>query len=623
MRNGKERISLLCITLFLSFMLLGCDQIASVKEGLGDEIEQKKEELLDGVVITQPQADSKKEEVVVKPVEKEEQKEENLKDNGSLYEEENKDEPLTMYLTVSTGNEADGSNHTWTEVNTYSADYYTEKGIDRYKVEGILQIDEGDGIGTDSFGYEEQVPNVSVQVRGQTSSHYTNKNYKIRIKDGKGSYLGQRTLNLNKHAEEPYRFMNKLCYGMLDQIPQLIGGRTRFVHLYVCDTTQGGSKEYEDYGLYTMVEQVNRTYLKNRNLDENGQLYKVTFFEWDKYDAISTPVDSPDFDEAAFSEYMEIKGDRDNEKINQVVEEIQNYMRPIDEIINEYFDEENLCYWMAFNILLGNHDSGSRNLFLYSPLNSEKFYMICWDLDASLQRNYCEKIHYSEGNSWERGMSQYLVLALARRMLKEEKYRKMLDDAVKDLHEHYMNEEIVNKQILSYKEITESYLYGGADSENAKLSKEAYEELTGKIGSELEENYQYYMDTRDNPWPFFVNIPICSDQQTILSWDASYDPNAEAVTYSYKLYRDDTFTDLVSEEDNLVVPSATIDELEPGFYYLRVTSKNESGKEQDCFDYLATSDGRGKIYACLGFQVLEDGTVELMLEAESGAKETE
>ena len=208
--------------------------------------------------------------VTVEYVEKEEITEQPIADKSELYEDIDDTSVIKMYLTVSSGNEADGTNHTWKEINTYSAYDYEDMGVDRYKVDGVLQIDEGDGIGADSFGYGVDIPNVSVQVRGQSSSKALYKNYKVRIKEGKGSFRDQRTLNLNKHPEDPYRFINKLSYTLMKDIPHLVGGRTQFVNLYVCDTTAGGSGVYEDYGLYTMVEQTNKKYLKSRGFDDNG-----------------------------------------------------------------------------------------------------------------------------------------------------------------------------------------------------------------------------------------------------------------------------------------------------------------------------------------------------------------
>ena len=120
--------------------------------------------------------------VTVEYVEKEEITEQPIADKSELYEDIDDTSVIKMYLTVSSGNEADGTNHTWKEINTYSAYDYEDMGVDRYKVDGVLQIDEGDGIGADSFGYGVDIPNVSVQVRGQSSSKALYKNYKVRIK---------------------------------------------------------------------------------------------------------------------------------------------------------------------------------------------------------------------------------------------------------------------------------------------------------------------------------------------------------------------------------------------------------------------------------------------------------
>jgi len=563
-----------------------------------------------GLQGTQESTEEPEEEVVADLVEKEKPIEGPLVDNEKVYEEDDDTSVIKMYLTVSSGNEGDGSNHSWTEVNTYSADYYSSLGVDRYKVEGILQIDEGEGITEESFGYGETVPNVSVQVRGQTSSRSHVKNYKVRIKDGKGEFRSQRTLNLNKHLGDTFRFVNKLCYDLLDDIPQLLGGRTQFAQLFVRDTTEGGNGEYVDYGLYTIVEQINKTYLKNRGLDENGQLYKVTFFEWDKYDAISVSSNSPDFDQVEFEKYLEIKGDEDNSKLNAIVEKVNNRMIPIETIIDEHFDAENICYWMAFNILIGNYDSGARNLFLYSPLNSEKFYMICWDLDASLRKSYLEYSGHSEGGSWERGMSQYLGLTLINRMLKEEKYREMLIEAVEDLHDNYVNCKIVDEEVQKYKGITSEFLYGGADSEEAKVDKEVFDTLVGEVGEEVEKNYSYFVDNLNNPWPFFVGLPEIDGDKMIINWDASYDINGEAVVYDYILAKDYDFTDIIVEGSNQISPSIELEKLDAGVYFMRVVATNESGYSQDCFDYYTKKSG-GKVYACLAFEVFADGSSEV------------
>ncbi|MBR3942407.1 MAG: spore coat protein CotH, partial [Clostridia bacterium] len=117
-----------------------------------------------------------------------------LRDKNDIYKMYDPTEVVTMYLTVSTGNEAENTNHTWAEINTYSAYDYEDMGIDRYKVQGLLQVGTEDGPGEGELGYGQMSPNCTVQIRGQISSKGAQKNYKIKIKDNKGDWRGQTTI---------------------------------------------------------------------------------------------------------------------------------------------------------------------------------------------------------------------------------------------------------------------------------------------------------------------------------------------------------------------------------------------------------------------------------------------
>ena len=53
-----------------------------------------------------------------------------------------------------------------------------------------------------------------------------------------------------------------------------------------------------------------------------------------------------------------------------MLEALNDDSQKIDDVLDTYFDTENLVYWMAFQILTGNCDTQNRNCYLYSPLNS-------------------------------------------------------------------------------------------------------------------------------------------------------------------------------------------------------------------------------------------------------------
>lgn len=204
-----------------------------------------------------------------------------------------------MYLTVSRGNDSENTNHSWAEINHYSAYDYTAMGVARYQVNGLLQVGDENGPLAGEVGYDTHAPNATVQIRGQTSSRYTQKNYKVKLKKNKGSWRGQRTIALNKHQGEGLRFRNKMAYDLIKGIDQMMGLRTQFVHLYVKDLTDSASGVFEDYGLYTQVEQLNKTALKAHGVDPNGQLYKINSFEFYRYEDVIRLTTDPAYDQTA------------------------------------------------------------------------------------------------------------------------------------------------------------------------------------------------------------------------------------------------------------------------------------------------------------------------------------
>ncbi len=529
-----------------------------------------------------------------------------LRDKKLLYEAYDPLEVVTMYLTVSTGNAAENTDHTWEEINTYSAYYYDELGIDRYKVAGLLQVGDENGLVEGELGYGQVSSNCTIQIRGQTSSKNPQKNYKISIKDNKGSWRGQTTLALNKHMTDGMRFRNKIAYDLMADIDQMLGLRTTFVNLWVKDTTEGGSGEFEDYGIYTQVEQLNKTALKAHGLDKNGHLYKINSFEFYRYDDVIKLKTDPDFDEAAFEYMLETKGDDDHSKLIKMLKDVNDYAIPIDEVLDKYFDIENLSYWMAFQILVGNVDTQSRNCYIYSPLNSEKWYFYSWDNDAAFKRQEYEYQGRSDYSEWETGISNYWGNILFQRALKSERYRTALDNAINELRE-YMSAERISEMANAYAEVLKPYLYSMPDVMYMPLTLEEYDRILAAIPNEIEISYNYYVESLKKPQPFYIGVPRLEPDGLEFVWDNSYDFNSEKITYTFELARDYTFNDIIYKEENIKLPALKLDKLPEGQYFIRVRAKNESGYEQYAFDYYVLE--LGKVYGTKCFYIDSKGNV--------------
>lgn len=529
-----------------------------------------------------------------------------IRDKDLLYSQYDNQEIVTMYLTVSKGNAGEGTNHTWEEINTYSVYDYDRMGVDRYKVAGLLQVGNEDGLIAGELGYGQVAPNCTVQIRGQTSSRNPQKNYKISIKDNKGDWRGQTTIALNKHQGDGLRFRNKMGFDLLSHIEQLMSLRTTFVRLYVKDTTKGGTAKFEDYGIYTQVEQLNKTALKAHGLDSRGHLYKVNFCEFYRYEDVIVKKDDPRYNLKKFEEILEIKGDDDHTKLIQMLEKVNDYSIPIEEILEEHFDMENIAYWMAYNLLLGNIDTQSRNFYIYSPQNVDRWYILPWDLDGMLRRTEYSLLGRVDYEEWESGASNYWGNVLFQRCLRSEAYRKALDEAVEDLRAT-LTPELINSYVEDYTKLLKPYVYSSRDLLYAPLTQTEYDQVAKGINAEITDNYERYYKSMKKPMPFYIGNPQAKGDGYVVEWESSYDFNGEDITYTFELAREYGFKETIVKESGFAIPTMQLPKLPEGQYFMRVTAKNESGETQTAFDYYLLE--LGKIYGTKSFYVDKDGKI--------------
>ena len=529
-----------------------------------------------------------------------------LRDNPELYTVYDDSGVVIMYLTVSRGNDSENTNHSWAEINHYSVYDYETMGVPRYQVNALLQVGDENGPLPGELGYAVEAPNATVQIRGQTSSRNSQKNYKIKLKKNKGSWRGQRTIALNKHMSEGLRFRNKMAYDLIKGIDQMMGLRTQFVHLYVKDLTDSSSGVFEDYGLYTQVEQLNKTALKAHGLDSTGQLYKVNFFEFYRYEDAIKLTSDPTYDRSVFEHYLEIKGNSDHTKLIQMLADLNDESQSMELILEKYFDVENITYWLAFQLMTGNIDTQSRNMYLYSPQNSDTWYILDWDNDGMLGRTEHEIKSFSEGKSWQSGISNYWGNTLFRRALQSRSFREELEKAVQNIRA-FMNEERIETMVAHYRSIVEQYIWKMPDILNLPITKDEYNLIAENIPEEIEDNYRRYNESYKYPMPFFIGTPSMQNGALQLNWDPSYDFNAEDIVYTVELARDYQFRQVLYRQEHVVLPVAQAESPGAGQYFIRVRATNASGYTQDAFDYYVIDTG--KVYGVKCFYIQPDGTV--------------
>jgi hypothetical protein len=154
--------------------------------------------------------------------------------------------------------------------------------------------------------------------------------------------------------------------------------RTGWAKVYLTD---GGVAEHKYMGLYLLVEQVDKRFLKRVYGSSKGLLVKPSTFgafryfgdDVAKYEAAYFPKTDPTPEQwqrlIAFARLIHVADDD-----------------AFESEISEFLDMDEFLSFLAVNVILSNLDSflgGSQNYYAYLDATSNKFQLLPWDLDIS------------------------------------------------------------------------------------------------------------------------------------------------------------------------------------------------------------------------------------------------
>ena len=509
-------------------------------------------------------------------------------EDAGLYDGDDTD-VVCFYVTVLGGNTADGTDHSLEEVNRY-LNLQGMHGVQKIATEVLVQAGDEEGPLEGELGFDDLSSNATLNVRGRTSTGYPQKSYRITLFDNAGLWHGQRAIALNKHPADVTRLRNALYFKLLQQVPAMPSLRTQFVHLYIRDRTgEAPQNAYTDYGLYTQVELPNNRYLRNHGLSIDGSLYKANMCEMYRYpDALRLSTD-PAYDPEAFEEVLESKTGEDHTKLLQMLDAVNDYSIPTEQLLDTYFDVDNLTSYLAFNLLMGNQDSNAQNYLLYSPLDSARWYYLCWDGDDCLNETErgLREADWEIGG-WTRGISNYWGVVLFNRALRLPEFRQALQEKI-DLLRASITPERVAELIARYRAVVDPFTEALPDSTYMRVNRDVREEILAGMPKDLESSYQHYLDSLERPMPFFQGDVETDGDSLVLTWGESYDLDGEFLRYDVQLCRDWQFEEVLWEQKGLLGTSVSLPLPQAGEYYWRVTVTNESGFTQTSFDSVITA----------------------------------
>ncbi|MDY3561374.1 CotH kinase family protein [Gemmata sp. JC673] len=237
------------------------------------------------------------------------------------------------------------------------------------------------GTGSVTIG-DQTFDKVGIRYKGNgtvmDASRTIKKSFKIDLDrvGGSGRFGGSKSINLHCEVTDTTKCREVLGYAIY-RTAGVPAPRTALAEVRL---TVPGKRDKELLGVYTLVEEVDKPFLKDRFGDDKGLLMKPEGLrefddrgdDWNRYKSQYAPKREPTKDEAkrviAFARLVH-KGDDATFKKE----------------IGTYLDVDNYLRFLAATAFVANGDSlfFGHNFCLYLNPKTNKLYLIPWDLDRA------------------------------------------------------------------------------------------------------------------------------------------------------------------------------------------------------------------------------------------------
>lgn len=443
--------------------------------------------------------------------------------------------------------------------------------------------------------------NATIRVRGNSARGDLYKSYRVRLSEETGKFFGQEVLNINKHSEDEPKISSKLCSDLLADIPDIAGYRTYFMRLWIRDASLPEEEQKFVYqGLYTEIEQPNKTYLETHGLSSNAVMYKARDFSFFPRQELRD-VDDPLYSEEDFEMILGIREGTSHQKLLEMLEAVNDPARDFEEVFHTYFNEENYLTWAAFSMLAGIRDLENHNYILYSPENALTWYFIPWDFDGA---NWIDTMKNTLPSLC--GPQRMNIAVLHRRYFRMEGSMEKLIKKMQELLDTAVTREHVTELLESYKPVLEKTM--GLSPDIGLLDFEPNElmpYLDGMYDGILN-NYQNAVNAIEFPAPGYVAAPErLADGAIKFAWDPFYSYQGRPLTYTIQVFSDIQMQNLLYEDTNITSTEYVMEQgLEDGTYYVMISATDSEGNTQVSLEH----------YEEIGKWILVPGLREFTLE---------
>ena len=232
-----------------------------------------------------------------------------------------------------------------------------------------------------------ELKNIGLRYKGNNSFATSNAsrplraNFKVKtdLYGGKPDWNGVETLNFHAGVQDPSLMREALAYAIF-RAAGVPASRTAYAEMTF---KVPGVYENTSGGFYTLIENVNKQFLKNALPPGNGLLMKP--------EGTRGGVQSLGTTWASYVATYRPERDATPDEQKRMIEFAglisQNDTALFREKIGTYLDVDNFLRFVAVHLFIANNDSylnGNHNYYLYLDPNDDKFRFIPWDQDLSM-----------------------------------------------------------------------------------------------------------------------------------------------------------------------------------------------------------------------------------------------
>lgn len=222
---------------------------------------------------------------------------------------------------------------------------------------------------------------IGLRLRGNTSRYSKKKSFKISFNeyDSTRKYQNVKKLNLNGQHNDPTMIREKLYYDLWKKAG-MVERRSAFVRLYINNIY---------YGLYTNIEEMDKSWLKRNFPDKDGNLYKCTYPADLTYHGLNQQyyknIPSGSVTGGRAYDLQTNETADDYTRLVALIEQLTH--APNDAFISDIkkiLDVDHFLKALAFDVATGNWDDyayNKNNYFLYDRPDNKLFEFVSYDTD--------------------------------------------------------------------------------------------------------------------------------------------------------------------------------------------------------------------------------------------------